>query len=154
MNQITLSVKKASLVFSAAHFLSGFGKCDRLHGHNYITEFKFRGKIDEETGTLIDFNIIKEELLKIIERLDHKIILPKNSKLMIITENKLEYLISINSKKYIFPKKDCILLEIPFTTCEWLSKFFFEKIKTIFPQFEIQVTIEETIGSKSIFGDW
>lgn len=151
---MTLSVKKASLVFSAAHFLSGFGKCDRLHGHNYITEFKIRGKLDVDEKVLLDFTIIKNELSKIVSKLDHKIILPKKSKVMTITEKNDELEISKDKKEYVFPKEDCVLLEIPSTTCEWLSKYFFREIKLVFPQFKIQVTIEETIGAKSTFGDW
>jgi len=52
-----------------------FGKCANplYHGHNYEIEVKVSGKVDPETGYLIDLkdlkNIIKEE---VEDRMDHK----------------------------------------------------------------------------------
>jgi len=154
MTNITLSVKKAELIFSAAHFLSGFGKCDHLHGHNYITEFEIKGRLHEKDEALIDFNVIKEKLIHIVKPLDHKILIPKKS-------NKLQYhikdddlVIKMKGKEYIFPHEDCFLIDIPATTCEWLTKYMHGKIKEYFSDLDIRVTIEETIGSKATYGDW
>lgn len=76
----------ARLGFSAAHRLHNprydaewnrrtFDKCDNPagHGHNYTIEVSVRGKIDPETGMVIDLkrlkNIIRE---RVINRVDHK----------------------------------------------------------------------------------
>jgi 6-pyruvoyltetrahydropterin/6-carboxytetrahydropterin synthase len=52
-----------------------FGKCNNknYHGHNYTMEVWVSGKVNEETGYLIDLKIVKD-LIKdeIIERFDHR----------------------------------------------------------------------------------
>ncbi len=52
-----------------------FGKCNNknYHGHNYTLEVWVSGKVNEETGYLIDLKIVKD-LIKdeIIERFDHR----------------------------------------------------------------------------------
>lgn len=59
--------------FSAAHNLRGYrGKCEQLHGHNWKVELKVSsGKLDK-IGMVADFKYLKNELNKILEKLDHK----------------------------------------------------------------------------------
>lgn len=58
--------------FAAAHFLRGYqGKCERLHGHNYRVEVTVSGEKLDSIGMLCDFVVIKRELRKLLERLDH-----------------------------------------------------------------------------------
>lgn len=72
--------------FNAAHRLfrkdwsdekndSVFGKCNNpnFHGHNYILEVWIDGKIDPETGYVIDLKILKKIInTEIVERFDHR----------------------------------------------------------------------------------
>ena len=65
-----LTVRSA---FEAAHFIDGYaGKCSRLHGHNWIIEAVVRGEELDNLGMLIDFKILKAELNKVLEELDHR----------------------------------------------------------------------------------
>jgi len=59
--------------FSAAHNLRNYkGKCEELHGHNWKVEaVVLSGKLDK-SGMLLDFEYLKTELNKILEKLDHK----------------------------------------------------------------------------------
>ena len=58
--------------FAAAHFLRGYqGKCERLHGHNYRVEITLAGEKLDSIGMLFDFVVIKRELRKLLERVDH-----------------------------------------------------------------------------------
>lgn len=59
--------------FSAAHILkeSG-GKCEDLHGHNFIVEVTVRGESLNEEDILIDFRDLKRWTHEILEALDHK----------------------------------------------------------------------------------
>jgi 6-pyruvoyltetrahydropterin/6-carboxytetrahydropterin synthase len=75
----------ARLTFSAAHRLHNpnrdaewnrriYGKCDnpRGHGHNYALEVSVRGKIDPETGMVIDLKRLKDLMReRVIDRVDH-----------------------------------------------------------------------------------
>ncbi len=58
--------------FDASHRLLHYrGKCHNLHGHRWKVEIWLRGKTDEQTNILIDYNEIKQ----VIHRYDHQIIL-------------------------------------------------------------------------------
>jgi len=75
----------ARLTFSAAHRLHNpnrdaewnrrtYGKCDnpRGHGHNYALEVSVKGRIDPETGMVIDLKRLKDLMReRVIERVDH-----------------------------------------------------------------------------------
>lgn len=70
MFMFTLSVKDS---FAAAHRLEGYrGKCEELHGHNFIVEVLVTGEKLGDDGLLVDFKIIKEYLHNILDKLDHK----------------------------------------------------------------------------------
>ena len=58
--------------FSAAHYLAKYhGKCEHLHGHNYRVKASIQSKQLDEGGMVIDFGILKQELKKILDPLDH-----------------------------------------------------------------------------------
>jgi 6-pyruvoyltetrahydropterin/6-carboxytetrahydropterin synthase len=59
--------------FGAAHQLKNTGgECENLHGHNWKIEVYVEGDRLDKNGLLIDFKILKQETLKIIDKLDHK----------------------------------------------------------------------------------
>jgi 6-pyruvoyltetrahydropterin/6-carboxytetrahydropterin synthase len=61
--------------FSAAHYLVGHkGKCENMHGHNYKVQVSARAQELDAQGMVVDFGILKTELKKIIEVLDHSLL--------------------------------------------------------------------------------
>ncbi len=65
----TLCVKDS---FSAAHRLEDYhGKCEELHGHNFMVEALFDGEQLGTSGMVIDFKILKNYLKDILKNLDH-----------------------------------------------------------------------------------
>ena len=59
--------------FSAAHILKDIGgKCEDLHGHNFIVEVTVKGDALNEEDILIDFRDLKRWTNEILEALDHK----------------------------------------------------------------------------------
>jgi 6-pyruvoyltetrahydropterin/6-carboxytetrahydropterin synthase len=68
----TLCVKDS---FAAAHRLVGYrGKCEELHGHNFAVEVFVTGDRLGDDGMLVDFQIVKTNLQKVLDVLDHKYI--------------------------------------------------------------------------------
>lgn len=79
-------IVSARLTFSAAHRLDNpkfdaewnrrtFDKCNNPggHGHNYILQVSVRGKIDPESGMVIDLAKLKEIMReRIVDRVDHR----------------------------------------------------------------------------------
>lgn len=58
--------------FEAAHNLANYpGKCHRLHGHNWKIEVTVRGTKLDELGMIIDFTVLKAEVKKVVDQLDH-----------------------------------------------------------------------------------
>lgn len=65
----TLCVKDS---FSAAHKLEDYhGRCEELHGHNFIVEAIFNGERVGTNGMVIDFQILKSHLKEVLTTLDH-----------------------------------------------------------------------------------
>ncbi len=65
-----VTVKKT---FSAAHRISDIGgKCEALHGHNFLVEVSVTAESLNEEGLLIDFRILKRWTEEVLDQLDHK----------------------------------------------------------------------------------
>lgn len=63
---------KVKADFSAAHNLKNYrGKCEHLHGHNWMIEAIFAYKVLDRDGMAVDFRIAKKALRDVAERLDH-----------------------------------------------------------------------------------
>lgn len=107
--------------FSACHFIPRHEKCSRLHGHSYIVRLRLEGDIGAE-GMIMDFVVLKKELKSIIEELDHKTLMPTRSEdvKLTIDENSVEAVSC--GKRYVFPRCDVTLLDVPTTTAEEMSK--------------------------------
>ncbi len=59
--------------FSAAHHLLNYeGNCENQHGHNWKVEIYAQGEQLNESNILIDFKILKKELNKVLDSLDHR----------------------------------------------------------------------------------
>ena len=59
--------------FSAAHLLREIGgKCEELHGHNFLVEVSAAADALNEEGLLIDFRLLKRWTDEILDGLDHK----------------------------------------------------------------------------------
>jgi len=61
--------------FSAGHQLKGYkGKCEGLHGHNFKVELTVSGESLDKLGLLVDFKTLKQDLARLLEKLDHKLL--------------------------------------------------------------------------------
>jgi 6-pyruvoyltetrahydropterin/6-carboxytetrahydropterin synthase len=71
--------------FAAAHLLREIGgKCEELHGHNFLVEISVAAESLNSEGLLIDFRVVKRWTDEVLEQLDHKYL------------NELEYFKKIN----------------------------------------------------------
>ena len=58
--------------FSGAHRLRHLhGKCEKLHGHNWKIEISVVSNRLNKEGVVIDFNILKQKMGKVLKTLDH-----------------------------------------------------------------------------------
>ena len=64
---------KVQGTFSSAHNLRGYkGKCEDLHGHNWIVEIVVKSEQLDDIGMVLDFKYLKKKLSVILEKMDHK----------------------------------------------------------------------------------
>ena len=58
--------------FSAAHALRGYkGKCERLHGHNWVVRVSVKGKKLDKLGMVLDFTDLRAMVDGVLLKLDH-----------------------------------------------------------------------------------
>lgn len=65
-----LSVRSS---FAAAHRLREYGgKCEKLHGHNWVVEVRVSASRLDQLGLAIDFKELKALTKEVLQALDHK----------------------------------------------------------------------------------
>ncbi|MHA1723203.1 MAG: 6-pyruvoyl trahydropterin synthase family protein [Candidatus Baldrarchaeia archaeon] len=145
-----LKVGGLKIKFSSAHFLVGHPKCGRLHGHNWLVTVEFKGEIGED-GMIIDFLDVKNYLKKVIEPLDHKLLIPIQSPNVSVKVKDDRVELEQGGKRYSLPKEDVSLLPLKAITCETLAKYIHDKIKNKYGKLLIRVYVSEDIGVEASY---
>src|SRR3954469_21866593 len=107
-------IAKAEHIFSAAHFITFAGNCERLHGHNYHVSAEIAGPLDEN-HLVIDFLLVRARLLEITTELDHYVLLPTQHPHIHVEEMDGEVIATYGNRRWVFPGGDCRLLPVPNT---------------------------------------
>ena len=120
-----IQVSKDYLVFASAHFITFKGhQCETLHGHNYRVGVAVEGSVESETLFVLDFSVLKQIARRLVDRIDHKVLLPTlNPKLAFHEEGDRVSVDYFGQPTYVFPKRDCALLPIPNSTAEMLAQY-------------------------------
>lgn len=117
---------KLNLSFSAAHCLPYMGKCERLHGHHYAVHCQVTGRLGDE-DVVIDFIAAKKALRDLLAELDHRVLVPTTRGKVVTEVGERDVTMTVVDKRYVFPRADCALLEVPTTTAENLARFLLAK---------------------------
>ncbi len=150
-NKITIEV--LSIDFSAAHFVSEGGKCERLHGHNYQVSAKLSGTLDKQ-GMVADFREIKSLLRKLCKKWDHHILIPTRSLLITSQKSGDTVHVAVPDASYTFPTRDVVHLDVVETTAEELARLLCEdlvsSLKESHPNVQLVcVTVAESETSRA-----
>src|SRR5688500_15118538 len=130
MSAYHVRLQKEHHVFSAAHFITFAGNvCERLHGHNYGVAVDVEGPLDENEY-VIDFIALRDELKTITDELDHHMLLPTGHPLISVRAGDIEVEVSFtpDSRRWVFPRGDCVLLPVANTTAELLAQYLGERL--------------------------
>jgi 6-pyruvoyltetrahydropterin/6-carboxytetrahydropterin synthase len=140
---------KSNICFSSAHIIPDYEKCGRLHGHTYAVHVKIVGEPDKK-GIIMDFSLLKDILKKIVNELDHRILIPEKSSLVTIKKEEKSIKMVTLKKQYILPMEDCILLPIDSTSAENLAHYILnralEKITASKRIKSVEVGVDEGLG--------
>jgi len=139
----------AGLKFSACHLIPGHDRCGRLHGHTYAVHVRLQGE-KNKSGYIADFHDVKTLIRDIIERLDHRVLIPAAHPAVTIAKRRGIVEMKVGRKRYAFPAEDVVLLDLPAVTAEQLAEYILEKaappIAGMGTVSELQIGLYEGVG--------
>jgi 6-pyruvoyltetrahydropterin/6-carboxytetrahydropterin synthase len=142
-------VKDQRMHFSSSHFVRSDEEVENLHGHNYALMIKITGPLNSD-GMVYDFRDVKAKALEICKKLDHKVLLPGESKIVKVTKSEEFIEVHVGKKRYVFPKEDCLIIPTKATTAELLAKYIHEHLD--FPEnLKVKVCVSESAGSTGCY---
>ena len=126
-----VQVSKDYLVFASAHFITFKGhQCETLHGHNYRVGVAVEGALDSETLFVLDFSVLKQITRRLVDQIDHKVLLPtQNPKLAFREDGDRVSVDYFGKPTYVFPRRDCALLPIANSTAEMLAQYLGSQVR-------------------------
>lgn len=146
-----VQVTKDHLVFSAAHFITFNGNiCERLHGHNWRVAVHVDGPLDENSY-VFDFIALRDGLQKVVDELDHKMLLATEHPTIQLKVVEREVEATFEDRRWIFPRNECVLLPVANTTAEliarWIGRRLIDALDlTSTPLSLLQIDLEENFG--------
>ncbi len=160
METFGIRIYKEYFNFAAAHFLIfEDGTREELHGHNYQVQVLVEGALDENQDIFIDFLHIKPIVKAVCDSIDHRTLLPQFSPHLALTET--EHGIEatyLNQDRWLFPRRDVVILPIPNTSAERLAQYLcrktLEALKEQYPEARIrkvEFAVEESRGQAAIY---
>ena len=108
--------------FDSAHYTLSSEGNQQLHGHTYKVSVEVEGVIDEKSGFVIDFEILKKIITEVIKEWDHKLIVPIEDYNQIYVKGPFK--LEVKTIPYKYPTVEYIGLEISKTIYEKLEKKF------------------------------
>ena len=152
-------VTKDHLVFSAGHFITittADGEfCERIHGHNWRVAVEVEGPLDENQY-VFDFIALRDNLQSIVNRLDHRMLLPTRHPRISVESEGQEVTARYDDRRWVFPAEECVLLPIEQTTAELIAGWIGDELLALLPADavsrleRIQVEVEENFGQWAI----
>lgn len=128
MRRFGIRVDKQAFNFAAAHFLLfPDGTREELHGHNYAVAVEVDGEL-MDGEVVIDFLVFKPIVKAACDELDHRTILPTRARALDVTVEGDEVHARHAGDRFVFPKRDVILLDVANTSVEELSNLLAERI--------------------------
>ena len=136
------------LRFSAAHFITFGGKCERLHGHNYGVLVEVEGELNDDK-LVFDFTILKRLTREICQQLNHRFLLPLQNPHLDLISSAETWEIRFQGKRYVFPRADVVGLPIDNSTAERLAEYICSELCKMLAEYDtsrlstIMVGVEE-----------
>jgi 6-pyruvoyltetrahydropterin/6-carboxytetrahydropterin synthase len=145
-------VTKDYLVFCSGHFITyGGDACERLHGHNYRTAVEVEDDLDEN-HYVFDFIALKDLTRSITDELDHRMLLPGQSRLIGLEEDGANWRVRYRDRCWSFPRDECVVLPIANTTAELLAEYIAARLRERLVETGlplprvVRVEVEESFG--------
>jgi len=153
-----IRVDKQYFNFGSAHFLIfEDGTREELHGHNYHVSVEVSGALTEG-DVVLDFIPFKPIVKACCDELDHRTLLPRDSKWLKLEESEREGTVWYGEDRFVFPRRDVQILPINNTSSERLAEYLAGEIvkrtRAEMPSGQIHtitVAVQESPGQAAIF---
>lgn len=157
MGTFSIRIEKDYIGFCSAHFITyDENLCEALHGHNFTVKLNLAGALDENYYVL-DFIRTKKMLKGICDELDHRVLLPLESKLVKVEQQGDSVSVQHEHRHFLFPLEDVVLLPIPNVTSEMLAFYICGRMKEALHNVGvdhlamIEVEVKESPGQGAIY---
>jgi 6-pyruvoyltetrahydropterin/6-carboxytetrahydropterin synthase len=154
-SRFTVRVTKDYLVFCSGHFITyGGDHCERIHGHNYRAAVEVEGDLDQN-HYVVDFIALRDLTRAITDELDHRMLLPSRSRLILVREDGPNLRATFGDRYWSFPRDECVLLPVANTTSELLADYIAGRIRQQMnaldwsPPRILRVEVEECFGQSA-----
>ncbi|MBN1910812.1 MAG: 6-pyruvoyl tetrahydropterin synthase family protein [Pirellulales bacterium] len=128
MESYSVRLDGDDLVFSAAHFITlAPGQCEGLHGHDMRVGAEVTGPLGAE-GYVVDFVALRRALKEILAELDHRVLLPTGHEAIRVQAGEDEVEVVFQRRRWVFPRGDCVLLDLANTTAELLARWLARRL--------------------------
>lgn len=154
-----VNLYKQSFNFASAHFLIfADGGREELHGHNYAVRIAIEGPLSR--GEVVaDFTIVKPVVRECCAELDHRVLLPSEAPELSIRCDEREVEVNVqDGARFVFPRRDVVLVPVRNTSTECLARLLAERISTRLKERQpglkmtrLQVEVEEAGGQSGWF---
>lgn len=161
MGNFRVRVYKQDFEFSAGHFITYGGRCEKLHGHNYRVEVALSGENGPD-AFLYNFSDLKPLVRQECSALDHRMLLATENALLTFKEYPDEIEVRFETRRYLFPRSDVVLLPVENTTAELLAAYLLKRIKAGLkeqarPEYarlhQIELMVEEQPGQAAFYAE-
>ncbi len=125
--------------------------CEPLHGHNYDVFVDVEGDLTEDSWVW-DFGDLKRSVKSIIDELDHKFLLQRESRVLDITEQEGAWEIRYRDRYYVFPRDDVVALPIDNSTAERLAEWVAGRLRAELRQRGAATIRKLTVGIEEMPG--
>ncbi len=92
-----------------------------LHGHTFRAKLKITG-IPDEFGCVVDFVLVEQIMVKILERFEHKILVPASDPDLTLRHVGSQLKVGVLNREWEFPAKDVKLLPVKSTSTETIAE--------------------------------
>lgn len=148
---------KDYLVFCAAHFVTFQGDvCEPLHGHNFRVTAELDGPLDRDYF-VVDFVAALDVLREIVKELDHRVLLPTQHTMIRVAADENSVEAAFRDRRWVFPRADCVLLEVENTSAELLARYLGERYLAAlaerlgFQPVRLSLEVDECDGQSATF---
>lgn len=117
----SIEISKDYLHFNSAHFtIFSATMREDLHGHTFYVKALIDCDVDE-TGLAFDYNLIKNRLKVVCDRVDEKVLLPAKSPFLDLREDNGYLVAEFGNEKLPFLPRDVVTLPVANITVEELA---------------------------------